>query len=297
MTGTDTFAYELGLAAAADQARAGDHVGALHTLDRLEEEGPEKWDLVARVHAQRGDLDAAEAAWRRVLAARPDDRDALEGLRRVAWIAAGGRRTNPLAVRAPLVAAVALVVAGGVLLIPVLAGTSAGPDAVPSALPTTASPVESVDRAEEELKQRQDQLRARLDALATGVAGPGVRATRRDRDVEVVFDNGLFAPDSTEPTAEGRDELAAFAARLSGWAVTVTVFGHGVVVPGSPATGGSGVAVARAATAAEALSSGSGLAMTSFLVRSADQSTVPHQGTDPSVQAKNRTVTLLIAPA
>jgi len=80
---------------------------------------------------------------------------------------------------------------------------------------------------------------------------------------------------------------------LRGKDVRVTVLGHGIAVDGGPQTGGSAIAVARAAAAAQALAQVSGLPLTSFLVTTADQSASPH----PGDQAKNRTVSLLVAPA
>ncbi|MDQ3402537.1 MAG: hypothetical protein M3548_03970, partial [Actinomycetota bacterium] len=60
-------AAELGLAEAADAARAGDYLAALRVLAQLDQDDPARLDLLARVHAQRGDLDAADETWARLL--------------------------------------------------------------------------------------------------------------------------------------------------------------------------------------------------------------------------------------
>ncbi|ANZ41584.1 hypothetical protein BBK82_42185 [Lentzea guizhouensis] len=57
-------ARDLDRARAADLARAGRHDDARLILEDLGRD-PATLDLLARVHAQRGDLAAAEAAWRR----------------------------------------------------------------------------------------------------------------------------------------------------------------------------------------------------------------------------------------
>jgi hypothetical protein len=72
----------------------------------------------------------------------------------------------------------------------------------------------------------------------------------------------------------------------------VTVVGHVVAVPGGRIRGGSWVALARAQVVAARLAAESGLPLTSFTLRSADQTDGPHPWA-----ARNRTVTLLIAAA
>ncbi|MFJ6675790.1 hypothetical protein ACIQMJ_32200 [Actinosynnema sp. NPDC091369] len=116
-------------------------------------------------------------------------------------------------------------------------------------------------------------------------------AERRAGGVLVTFGEGLFAPDSAEPTPRGRQVLERWAAVLAGRDVRVTVLGHTAVVPGGPAAGGSPVALARASAAAQVLAAAGGLPLTAFTLGSADQSDLPH----PADPDRNRTVTLLVA--
>ncbi|HEY6424867.1 MAG TPA: hypothetical protein VIY28_16830 [Pseudonocardiaceae bacterium] len=107
----------------------------------------------------------------------------------------------------------------------------------------------------------------------------------------MVFDQGLFLPDSDRLTPAGAAKLAELGVRLAGREVSITLVGHAVAVPGGPATGGSVVGQWRAAAAAQALADGSGLPLTAFTLVAADQAQGPFP--DP---ARNRTVTLHIAP-
>ncbi len=295
----DDLTTELGLAEAAEHARRGDYSAALAAVAGLE--GPRALDLVAKVHAQQGDLDAADAAWVRVLALVPDDTGALAGRDLIAGIKAGKRR-RPVFVRDTAAAAlVVLLVAGAVLWLP-----SAGPPPPPAvAAPPTPSALPGG------LRERLDALEARsaaaveqervsntaLDTIAAGLAAPGVQVERRAGDVRVVFDDGLFLPDGNEFTADGRRALREWSGTLSGKPVRVGVIGHGVPVAGGPAHGGSTVALSRASAAAAVLVEGSGLPLTAFAVTSADQSEAPHRSADASARSRNRTVSVVVTPA
>jgi len=79
----------------AELARAGDYDSAVRILATLNSGDPETLDLLAKVHAQRGDLIAAEAAWRRVLARDPADAAAQAGIQLITQINAGKRRRRP----------------------------------------------------------------------------------------------------------------------------------------------------------------------------------------------------------
>ncbi|ANZ41585.1 hypothetical protein BBK82_42190 [Lentzea guizhouensis] len=123
------------------------------------------------------------------------------------------------------------------------------------------------------------------------LASPDVRLEPSGTGVRVVFLRGMFLPDSTTLTPDGRRQLESWGQLLRGKDVRVTVLGHGVTTPDGPATGGSTTAVARAAAAAEVLADAAGKPLTAFALRSAEQSDVPHPGGDPAL---NRTVTLQV---
>jgi len=114
------------LARAAELARAGRLDHAAQLVDRLVSSAgmatsPSALALLARIHAQRGDLTAARACWRRALASQPDLPGGTAALRRLDLIEAHPRWS---AVRwaAPLLALGLLIVADLALLVRLLAG-------------------------------------------------------------------------------------------------------------------------------------------------------------------------------
>ncbi|SBW22741.1 hypothetical protein FDG2_3061 [Candidatus Protofrankia californiensis] len=129
-----------------------------------------------------------------------------------------------------------------------------------------------------------------LDAIAKGLALPGVSVERRAEDVRVVFETGLF-PRNAEISRKGGSLLAEIGRRLAGMNVTTTVAGHAVAVPGGRTSGGAGVALDRARVAVGYLAAGGRLPLTAFTLVSADQA----QGPFPDAP-RNRTVTLVITP-
>ncbi|WP_329067261.1 hypothetical protein [Amycolatopsis sp. NBC_01480] len=260
---------------------------------------PARLDLLARVYAQAGNLDAADEAWARVLELVPGEPSAMAGRRRVARVRSGWGRRRQVPWRALAAGAAVILVAGGVVVVTVPFGAA---PAVVSGSAAGAAPAASSLQAELDrlnaAKSRDAAAAAarheRLAALATALAAPGVHTKPGETDVSVSFDAGLFAPNATSPSAEGRRALQHWGEVLKGQSVRVTVLGHGVTVAGGPATGGSTVALARAASAARVLATVSGLPLTAFAMGSADQSTAAHPDGDPDA---NRTVTLLVAPA
>ena len=130
-------------------------------------------------------------------------------------------------------------------------------------------------------KARQEKLKQ----LAKTLAAPGVSTKEISDAVTVSFDRSLFSPNATTPNEVGRTALTDWAKVLKGQSIRVTVIGHGVAVPGGPASGGSTVSLARASSAARVLAAESGLPLTAFAVASADQ------GASPA-----RTVTLEVRP-
>ncbi|GAA4216433.1 hypothetical protein [Actinocatenispora rupis] len=275
----DELVAALALADAAALARRGAYEEALRALDESAVDGPAEWDLRARIHAQRGDLPAADAAWHRVLAVLPDDADARAGRRRIARTA-HGRRPVPV---------VALGAAGLVLL-------AAGTATVVAPHHPATPPVRSAPPAVPETPRRATPD-PELALLADALRGPGVRVRARSHDVRIVFTRGLYGPDGAVLTADGRRALAATGRRLRDRTVRVTVLGHEARLLGTEPSGGSDLEVSRAVTAAAVLSAASGLPLSAFTLGGAEQSAAPYAGHDPATRSRDRTVTVLVAPA
>ncbi|SDK01001.1 hypothetical protein SAMN04488074_10420 [Lentzea albidocapillata subsp. violacea] len=267
------------LARAADLARAGEYDAAVRILDDLGRD-PDTLDLLARIHAQRGDFAAAATAWSEVLAQEPANPSALAGTKLVTAITEGKRRARPLPLAAAGSAAVVVAALAGVL---VAQQTPAPPPQAAVAPAPATQPVAVTP----------DPRKAALRSLMTELAGAHVRLEQHDDGVHVVFQQGMFLPDSTELSPEGRGQLERWGSLLRGKEVQVTVFGHGVVVPGGPTTGGSATALARAAAAIEVLGDVGEQPATAFAAQSADQAEAPHAGGDPAL---NRTVSVLVEP-
>ncbi|GAA4529322.1 tetratricopeptide repeat protein [Amycolatopsis samaneae] len=253
-------------------------------------------DLRARVHAQRGEPAEADRCWARVQELVPDDPDAAAGRRTLARIRAKRRPARPIltAGRTVVVASVlvcAALAAGAGLLAsggPVSPAEPVRPPEQPSRAQILQDRLDALDAANATAAAR----RARdLDAIAAGLAMPGVLVRRRAGDVQVLFASGLF-PAETVISGPGAALLDGLGRRLAALRVRTTVIGHVVAVPGGPATGGAGIALARAQVAAEHLAAGGGLPLTAFALVSADQ----REGPFPDAP-RNRTVTLSLGPA
>jgi outer membrane protein OmpA-like peptidoglycan-associated protein len=284
------FARELEQSQAAETARAGNYAEAVRLLERTGDDDPATLDLLARVHAQRGDLAAAETAWRRLLAVHPTDPSATAGVRLIADITSGRRRMRPVQVRTLSVAAVVLVaLAVGVLS--TLDSRQNSPSATAGIV--RHGPSSSV-RASPTVAP--DPPRAQLTGLMTALAGPDVRLELHSQDVEVDFDDGLFNANSSQLSVAGRQTVTRWSQLLRGEKVRVTVLGHTIAVDGGPQNGGSTMGIARASAAAETLATGSGLPPTAFTIVAADQTSAPYPTTSADGRARDRTVSLLVTP-
>ncbi|MEU4165028.1 hypothetical protein [Actinoplanes sp. NPDC026670] len=267
---------ELALDRARAAARAGDLEGALELLGG---DSPAALDLRARVHAQRGEFDEADAAWARVLAADPSHEGAAAGRRAIA-----GRTRRRLVTAGGAALVVVVLLSGAVLLIgqpadppsasalatPVATTTPPAPSPSPSATPSPAASLE--------------------DQLLGGLAVTGVTIEAQGAATKVVFDEGLFVRGDTLRGGAGATLDRVGRALGDAGDVTVTVVGHAVPVTGGRTAGGSTTALARAQVAAARLARASGLPLTSFQLVSADQQDGPHRTPED-----NRTVTLLVA--
>ena len=297
-TAAAELATELTLADAAGLARRGAYDAALRVLDEPAVRTPAADDLRARIHAQRGDLAAADAAWQRVLEATPDDAAALAGRALIDQIRRGRRPRRPALPIVAVGVAVLVAAAGGVATADLVGAGTARPAGSETPGPDASLRHRIGALASRDARQRADaeRTRRRLAALAEALRGPGARVEQRDGDVRVVFDRGLFPPDGTTLSDEGRKLLATWGTRLAGQRVTVTVLGHQARLPGQTPSGGSSLQLARATAAAHALAAASGLPLSAFAVATAEQSAAPYSGDDPSAQDRDRTVTLLVAP-
>lgn len=255
-------------------------------------------DLLARVHAQRGDFAAADECWGRAgLAESAPERLTAQA------ILAGKRRARPLVHSGWLavgvaVVAIALVAGGGGWLASSLPRARPAPVAatvtvsVPVSVPAPAErPTASAAELAAVVRQAEELARqVVLDDVARRLAMPGVRVERRRSDVRVLFDRGVFWRDAELRSGSG-DLLLTLGRRLRSLPVSTTVVGHSVTVPGGASHGGSEVALRRAQVAAGYLADGGGLPLTAFTLVSADQSAGPFPE-----RSRNRTVTLLIRP-
>lgn len=296
---------ELLVARARAAARSGDLDGALDLLRSATATGggrPDRTvlDLMARIHAQRGEFADADECWARVQEDAPGDADAAAGRAMIADVVAGRRRPQPV-LRPARVGAVAAVAVWAVLTGTALWVTTDDPGPRPGVAQRDAgrdgdagkreggagSPAaQAGEEAREEARRK-----AELDALARELTFPGANAERRGDFVRVVFDEGLFS-EGDRLTPKGREALTRLGRRLAGREAAVEVTGHVAAVPGAPRSGGSALALWRAMVAVRELSDSSGRPLTAFTTSSADQRDAPHP--DPS---GNRTVTVTVTPA
>lgn len=283
-------------------ARSGDLDGALRLLHEADDPAlaghHDVLDLLARVHAQRGESGQAAEYWRRIQEQRPEDPAASAGL---ATIDRLGRRGPRAALarhrtRTALAAAVCAVAAITACTV-ALTDDSGGRPGRPA--PSRADRAEQlVQRLEAEHRARQEQERARASArradavaaLARELRAPGIDAVVQGDSVEVTFSDGVFS-EADRLTPVGADRLAVLGGRLTGRQADVGILGHTATVPGAPDRGGSVLSLWRALVAARELSAASGKPLTAFTTASADQRDAPYTGV-----ARNRTVTVLITP-
>ena len=285
-------------------ARAGDLDEALRLLRAAETrdarsvgERREVLDLFARVHAQRGELDAAATYWRRLQLLHPDDPAATAGLTRIARLTADGPRASLARhrTRTALVAAVCAIAVAATGTVALTGDEEPGRTGTEAAAPTER---QIEDRVRQELETAREAARAeeatrREEAardLAETLRSPGIRPQVRGRSVEVAFTEGVFS-EGAELTAEGAARLATLGGRLTGLKAGITVHGHAATVPDAPRSGGSVLALWRALIAARELSTASGKPLTAFTTASADQRNAPYASA-----ARNRTVTVVITP-
>lgn len=283
-------------------ARSGDLDGALQLLNGVDDPeadaGRDVLDLLARVHAQRGELAEAAGYWRRVQERDARDPAAAAGLARIERLGRPGLRAALTRHRArtalvAAVCAVAAVTAGTAVLVDRVGGQPERPGTSQAdRVEQLARDLDAGRRAElARAKARETARRAEAaDALARALRAPGLSPVVHGDSVEVAFTEGLFSEGARLAPA-GAERLAVLGRRLAGREARVEIYGQTATVPGAPRGGGSVLSFWRALIAARELSAASGKPLTAFTTASADQHDAPYTSA-----AKNRTVTVVITP-
>lgn len=286
-------------AALARDGRGGEAEGLLAALP-----GPasaSRLDLLARIRAQEGDLDGAEAYWKQV----PDD-DAVApaaaaGLRRIEVL-----RGRPHWLRFNLwfgvavLAVCAVIAAGatGVLLAVADGDNGSGRVTAASSSPAaTSSPSPTVPATPSPTPSDTATPAPQPPAVAFKTDA-AMFAPRGDAQV-VTFKHGLFAPGGAVLLPRGKLALLGIARGLSsaGDPLKVLVIGHtDNVAPsgGGPYVDNAALGFARAAAAADFLRRHSELPLAAFTTASAGSADPVASNSSAAGRQRNRTVVLEI---
>jgi flagellar motor protein MotB len=282
------------LAEAARHARAGRYDRARRALEPVGEDAA-ALDLLARVHAQQGDLAAADECWARVEGLDPAHSGAREGRRRIRRIwSRRPRRVGAVAVVLVLIAAGA---AGGRALAP------SGPDggqAVADELERLAGAVDAIESAEPAGEPTTEAAESLVDGVLVALEDPRWSAAVEGDAVKVVFDESVFPEGGTALTAESRDVLADVAAKVASLDAEITVVGHTNDIPtgeGSRYEDNAALGLARALAAAEAMADAGGQALADIGIATAGDEDPPYGNETEADRVRNQTVTLEVAPA
>ncbi|GHH66195.1 hypothetical protein [Promicromonospora soli] len=305
---------EAAVVEAARHARAGRYDPALRLLDTAggQDSGDvEVLDLLARVHAQRGDLARADACWASVERLDPEHAGARDGRRRIRETWAGRRSTGGAAVGA---AAACLLLAGGGAAVgwALAPGPTSDQGADPAvaqeltrlrhevgelrATAPSASPSPSGGGPTSEGAMSED--RAALEEVRDALVDPRWTTTLDARSVVVTFRDPVFLAGGAETSERGGDMLEGLADRLGDLAdVEVTVVGHTsdtVPVPGGPYANNAEVGLVRALAAAQVIASGSGIPLGAVDVASVGDVDPPYPNTNEADRVRNQTVTVAV---
>lgn len=296
------------LANAAELARNGEYAEAEKVLRELggrESGDPAVLDLLARIHAQRGELFDADECWALALRLDADFAPARAGRQRIAALVA--RRLRPGAGRVALIVALAAVavvgagVAGGLLTT-----ERPGPD------PTVLAELDDVQSSQRAQAERLDDIGERLDQevlrqqrvlddLTAALAGNPALAARVDTGAVVVaFPTGVFST-GVRLSDSGSAALADLAVRLGPFVsdVSITVVGHTEDARVSRSSGyasNAELGLARATAAAERMSGAGGVPLSAFALSSSGAANSPFPNTTAEDRARNRTVTVVVRP-
>jgi flagellar motor protein MotB len=305
-------AVRLARADAARLARAGYYDSARRALDEFagrDSTEVDALDLLARVHAQQGDLVAADKAWARVERLDPDHTGAHAGRRRIREIWSA-RRSRP-GPRAGAALAALLLVGGGAA-----AGWSFAPRPV-AADPSRDGEVlaELADLRGQVTGMREEigDLRAdgthtadtataeRLRSVRAALDGPLWTVRPDGAALTLTFREAVFLAGGAEMSDDGRAALADVGRRLGRAGASsdldVTVVGHTsdtAPVEGGPYADNAAVGLARALAAAEVVANGAALPLSSVDVATSGDVAPPYPNTDAAGRTRNQTVTLTI---
>ncbi|MEV4364509.1 OmpA family protein [Nonomuraea sp. NPDC049625] len=282
---------ELVLAQARTLARSGRHGEAVELLEDLQEKpSVTVLDLLARIHAQQGDLDRADQCWAEAERLAPGGAEIAAGRRRIAAMRPAARRRG---LGKGLLATCTVLVTGAVLVLLVdirLETAGLRMSQQPAALPTgreVAAPPTVVTISPPE---KPDVLaRMRLDV-------PGIRVRRSPGEISIVFEEALFSQ-GTELTRRGQAVLDGLGGRLRPYAneIDVAVVGHtdrDALLPGGEYVSNTDLGLARATYVREILRTTSRIPTTRFALSSLGGVMPPYRD-----DARNRTVTLRISGA
>jgi flagellar motor protein MotB len=294
---------ELAVARAAELARAGDPEGALAVLAAAP--GPAtvaRLDLTARIHAQLGNYDAADAAWRR--AAELNGGDAFRAERDRVAAERSGRARRPRRALWPALAA--LVAAALVAAAVVVAFGAPAPD--PAGAPGRAGELSDLQAQQSEIMQRLDRIegavapRDVLGPVQADLAGPPGYLVRADGDALVVaLPSSPFGGTGAQLSPEGDAAMAELGRRLAPHAdrIDVRVVGHTddtQLRPGAEFADNESLALARGLAAARRLAAATGQPLESIAIATAGPDRAPFPNTSPDSRTSNRTVTIQVTP-
>jgi len=271
--------------------------------------GPERNDLLARLRAQAGDLDAAEALWKKVPADSEFAVAAQAGLHRIEVL-----RRRPSWLRFNLAAALGLVAVCAVAAV-VVAGVAVALSSQSSSDGTNAPVATSAGSPASSGSPAQGPVAAQTPSTGGGdapspTAGsgdtqppkvdfqvPGVELVSRGNAVVASFARGLFRQGGAELTQAGLRSLTAVGAglRASGVALALRVVGHTDDQPvhaGSSYSSNAALGFARAAAAAAVLQRASGLPLSAVSTASAGPSAPLGDNTTVAGRQRNRSVVI-----
>jgi flagellar motor protein MotB len=294
---------ELAVARAAELARSGDRAAALAALAAAP--GPPtvgRLDLTARIHAQLGEYDAADAAWRQ--AAELGGNGAFRAERDRVAAERSGRARRPRGRLWPILAAlVAVVVAAAAVLILLVF-----PAPEPDGQEDRAEGLSGVQAQQSEIMRRLDQIEGAVapqDVLApleADLSGPSEYLVQADGSALVVaFPRSPFGGAGEQLSPEGDAAIAELGRRLAPHLdrIAVRVVGHTddtQLRPGAEFADNESLALARALAAARRLAEATGQPLESIAVATAGADRAPFPNTSPDSRSSNRTVTIEIAP-
>ncbi|WP_335987875.1 OmpA family protein [Glycomyces sp. MUSA5-2] len=282
------------LAEAAGHARAGRYDLARRALEPVGDDA-DALDLLARVHAQQGDLAAADGYWARVQALDPAHEGAREGRRRIRRI--WSRRPKPVARRVGAVAAVLLLIAAGTAAGRLLSPAPEEGRAVADELDRLASAVDALESTGAPEPTEAPSTVSPLDPVLASLQDPRWTATAEDGRVSVVLDESLFPDGGTALPDDSGALLADLAAAVEGFHVTVV--GHTNDIPTGPGSrydDNAALGLARALAAAQALADADGPALADIGIATAGDEDPPYPNDTEADRTRNQTVTFLVTP-